>query len=242
VSRVVVVTGGASGIGLGIVRRFAAAGDQVACLDLQPEAVAQAAEELGVLGLVVDVGDRAAVDAAYATIREQLGPIGIVITSAGIDAAGPFTEITQDAWDRAIRVNLTGTFNCVQAGVADMIAAGWGRIVTISSSSAQSGAPDRAHYVASKGGVIALTKSLAVDLSPLGITANTIPPSIVDTPMAQGGVSRGEIPPLDVIKDFIPIRRVSTPDDIAAACVFLCSDDASSITGQIIGVNGGMYI
>jgi 2-hydroxycyclohexanecarboxyl-CoA dehydrogenase len=242
VSRVVVVTGGASGIGLGIVRRFAAAGDQVACLDLQPEAVARAAEELGVLGLVVDVGDRAAVDAAYATIREQLGPIGIVITSAGIDAAGPFTEITQDAWDRAIRVNLTGTFNCVQAGVADMIAAGWGRIVTISSSSAQSGAPDRAHYVASKGGVIALTKSLAVDLSPLGITANTIPPSIVDTPMAQAGVDSGVIPEMDVIKDFIPIRRVSTPDDIAAACVFLCSDDASSITGQIIGVNGGMYM
>jgi 2-hydroxycyclohexanecarboxyl-CoA dehydrogenase len=242
VSRVVVVTGGASGIGLGIVRRFAAAGDQVACLDLQPEAVARAAEELGVLGLVVDVGDRAAVDAAYATIREQLGPIGIVITSAGIDAAGPFTEITQDAWDRAIRVNLTGTFNCVQAGVADMIAAGWGRIVTISSSSAQSGAPDRAHYVASKGGVIALTKSLAVDLSPLGITANTIPPSIVDTPMARAGVDSGVIPEMDIIKDFIPIRRVSTPDDIAAACVFLCSDDASSITGQIIGVNGGMYI
>jgi 2-hydroxycyclohexanecarboxyl-CoA dehydrogenase len=195
-----------------------------------------------VLGLVVDVGDRAAVDAAYATIREQLGPIGIVITSAGIDAAGPFTEITQDAWDRAIRVNLTGTFNCVQAGVADMIAAGWGRIVTISSSSAQSGAPDRAHYVASKGGVIALTKSLAVDLSPLGITANTIPPSIVDTPMARAGVDSGVIPEMDIIKDFIPIRRVSTPDDIAAACVFLCSDDASSITGQIIGVNGGMYI
>jgi 2-hydroxycyclohexanecarboxyl-CoA dehydrogenase len=242
VSRVVVVTGGASGIGLGIVRRFAAAGDQVACLDLQPEAVARAAEELGVLGLVVDVGDRPAVDAAYATIREQLGPIGIVITSAGIDAAGPFTEITQDAWDRAIRVNLTGTFNCVQAGVADMIAAGWGRIVTISSSSAQSGAPDRAHYVASKGGVIALTKSLAVDLSPLGITANTIPPSIVDTPMARAGVDSGVIPEMDVIKDFIPIRRVSTPDDIAAACVFLCSDDAGSITGQIIGVNGGMYI
>jgi len=242
VSRVVVVTGGASGIGLGIVRRFAAAGDQVACLDLQPEAVARAAEELGVLGLVVDVGDRAAVDAAYATIREQLGPIEIVITSAGIDAAGPFTEITQDAWDRAIRVNLTGTFNCVQAGVADMIAAGWGRIVTISSSSAQSGAPDRAHYVASKGGVIALTKSLAVDLSPLGITANTIPPSIVDTPMSQAGVVSGVIPEMDVLKDFIPIRRVSTPDDIAAACVFLCSDDASSITGQIIGVNGGMYM
>ena len=241
-SRVVVVTGGASGIGLGIVRRFAAAGDQVACLDLQPEAVARAAEELGVLGLVVDVGDRAAVDAAYTTIREQLGPIGIVITSAGIDAAGPFTEITQDAWDRAIRVNLTGTFNCVQAGVADMIAAGWGRIVTISSSSAQSGAPDRAHYVASKGGVIALTKSLAVDLSPLGITANTIPPSIVDTPMSQAGVVSGVIPEMDVLKDFIPIRRVSTPDDIAAACVFLCSDDASSITGQIIGVNGGMYM
>ncbi|WP_426571483.1 SDR family NAD(P)-dependent oxidoreductase [Aquihabitans sp. McL0605] len=241
-SRVVVVTGGASGIGLGVVERFAADGHQVAAWDIQPEAVQKVAADLGVLGQVVDVGDRAAVEAAFDVVRAELGPIEIVITCAGVDVSGPFAELTQDAWDRAIRVNLTGTFNCTQPVVAEMIAAGWGRIVTISSSSAQSGAPDRPAYVASKGGVIAFTKALAVDLSPHGITANTIPPSIVDTPMAQAGVATGVIPPLDVIKDFIPIRRASTPADIAGTCAFLCSDEGSSITGQTIGVNGGMYM
>jgi 2-hydroxycyclohexanecarboxyl-CoA dehydrogenase len=242
VSKVAVVTGGASGIGLGVVERFVADGYKVAAWDIQPEAVEKVAAEQGVLGQVVDVGDRAAVDAAMDVVRAELGPIEIMVTSAGVDETGPFTEITQESWDRAIRVNLTGTFNCVQSAVPDMVAAGWGRIVTISSSSAQSGAPNRAQYVASKGGVISFTRAAAYDLSPLGITANTIPPSIVDTPMAQGGVDRGEIPPLDVIKDFIPIRRASTPADIAAACSFLCSDEGESITGQIIGVNGGMYM
>ena len=241
-SRVAVVSGGASGIGFGIVRGLAAEGYRVALMDLQPEAVERAAAELDVLGLVADVGDRAAVDQAMDTVRSEFGPIEVVVTSAGINATGPFKDITLERWEQALRVNLTGTFNCIQSAIDDMIAAGWGRIVTISSSSAQSGAPERAHYVASKGGVIALTKALAAELSPLGITANTIPPSVVDTPMAQAGVDAGQVPPLDDLAGFIPIRRVSTPDDIAAACTFLCSDQASSITGQIIGVNGGMYM
>ena len=241
-SRVAVVTGGASGIGLGIVEHLARAGHRVALFDVQAEAVAKAAADLGVVGHVVDVGDRAAVDAAVASVRAELGPIDIVVTSAGINATGPFTGISVDDWERALRVNLTGTFHCIQSVVPDMLAAGWGRIVTISSSSAQSGAPGRAHYVASKGGVISLTRALAVELSPEGITANTIAPSVVDTPMAQEGVASGEVPPLADLAAFIPVRRVSTPDDIAAACAFLCSDDAGTITGQVIGVNGGMYI
>jgi 2-hydroxycyclohexanecarboxyl-CoA dehydrogenase len=242
VSRVAVVTGGASGIGFGIVARLAAAGHRVALVDLEPDAVARAADELKVVGRAADVSDRVAVDAALAAIRAELGPIEIMVTSAGINVAGPFLELEVASWERALAVNLTGTFHCIQSAVPDMLAGGWGRIVTISSSSAQSGAPDRAAYVASKGGVIALTKALAVDLSPHGITANTIPPSIVDTPMSQAGVLAGEVPPMDVLADFVPVRRVSTPDDIAAACEFLCSDDAGFITGQVIGVNGGMYM
>ena len=241
-SRVAVVTGGASGIGFGIVARLAAAGHRVALVDLEPDAVAEAADELEVVGRAADVSDRVAVDAALAAIRTELGPIEIMVTSAGINVAGPFLELEVASWERALAVNLTGTFHCIQSAVPDMLAGGWGRIVTISSSSAQSGAPDRAAYVASKGGVIALTKALAVDLSPHGITANTIPPSIVDTPMSQAGVVAGEVPPMDVLADFVPVRRVSTPDDIAAACEFLCSDDAGFITGQVIGVNGGMYM
>lgn len=241
-SKVALVTGGASGIGEGVVRRFVADGYQVAFFDLDPAAVARVAEAEGALGKVVDVGDRAAVDAGVAEVRAELGPIQIVVANAGIDEAAPFLEITQESWEKTLRVNLTGVFNCVQAVVPDMLEAGWGRIVTISSSSAQSGAPDRAQYVASKGGVIAFTKALAWDLSHLGITANTIPPTIVDTPMAQAGVASGEIPSLEALSPIIPIRRPTQPAEIAAACSFLCSDEGESITGQIIGVNGGMYM
>ena len=151
-------------------------------------------------------------------------------------------EITPEQWDRIIAVNLTGTFTCVQAAVPDMLAAGWGRIVTISSSSAQSGAPNMAHYAASKGGVIALTKALAVDLARHGITVNTIPPSLVDTPMARQAEASGNVPGRRRHRPHGPLGRAGTPADIAAACAFLCSDGGSYITGQLIGVNGGMYI
>jgi NAD(P)-dependent dehydrogenase (short-subunit alcohol dehydrogenase family) len=241
-SRVAVVTGGASGIGLGVGRRLAAAGHRVALLDLEADAVQKVAADLGVGGYAADVSDRAAVDAALDAVRADLGPIAIMVTCAGIDTSGPFTEITLESWERVLQVNLTGTFHCIQAVVPDMVEAGWGRIVTISSSSAQSGAPDRAAYAASKGGVIGFTKALAVELASKGITVNTIPPSIIDTPMARAGVESGAVPPIEVIAKMTPVGRAGTPDDIAAACEFLCSDDAGFITGQQIGVNGGWYI
>ena len=139
-------------------------------------------------------------------------------------------------------MNLTGTFHCLQAAVPDMLAGGWGRIVTISSSSAQSGAARMAHYVASKGGVIGLTKALAVEYAAKGITVNTIPPAVIDTPMVRRAEAAGDVPSIDAIAARTPVRRAGTPDDIAAACAFLCSEDAGYITGQIIGVNGGWYL
>ena len=132
-----------------------------------------------------------------------------------------------------LAVNLTGTFHCMQAAIPDMLAAGWGRIVTISSSSAQSGADRMAHYVASKGGVVGLTKALAVEYAPSGITVNTIPPGFIDTPMARRAEARGDLPSIDAVAARTPVRRAGTPDDIAAACAFLCSDDAGYITGQL---------
>jgi 2-hydroxycyclohexanecarboxyl-CoA dehydrogenase len=245
--RVAVITGGASGIGLGVATHLAEAGHPVALLDRQgdlavKEAGALQAGGARAIGIATDVSDRASIDAAVGRVRAELGPIAIAVTSAGIEAQTPFCEIPADEWDRIIAVNLTGTFHSLQAAVPDMKVAGWGRIVTISSSSAQSGAPDRAHYVASKGGVIALTKALSYELAPLGITVNTIPPSIIDTPMAQGGVAAGHVPDLDVLATMTPVRRTGTPDDVAAACAFLCSDAAGFITGQIIGVNGGWYM
>jgi NAD(P)-dependent dehydrogenase (short-subunit alcohol dehydrogenase family) len=245
--RVTVVTGGASGIGRGIVERLAARGDRVAVLDVQADVVQQVVTGLAdngcrALGLTVDVSDRVSVNAAMDTVRNAFGPIEIAVTSAGVDAGGPFTDITEDTWNRVLAINLNGTFHCLQAVVPDMLAANWGRIVTISSTSAQHGAAQRAHYIASKGGVIALTKALAVELAPHGITVNTIPPSIIDTPMARHGAGSGNVPTIEAIAAVTPVRRAGTPDDVAAACEFLCSEDAGFITGQQIGVNGGWYL
>jgi 2-hydroxycyclohexanecarboxyl-CoA dehydrogenase len=243
VSRVAVITGGASGMGLATARRFAERGHRVAVFDIQEDAVQRAIDELGVAGHVVDVTDRAGVDSAVAAVRAELGPIEILITSAGINATGAFTMISADEWARVLGVNLTGTFHCIQSVIPDMIAANWGRIVTISSSSAQSGAPQRAHYVASKGGIIALTKALAVEYSRSGITVNTIPPSIIDTPMARAGAASGDLPGgLEAIGQMTPVGRLGTGEDIAAACEYLCSDEAGFVTGQQIGVNGGWYL
>ena len=219
-SRVAVITGAASGMGLAVARRLASVGNWVALLDLDGDAATGAAEDLRnggavALAMKVDVTDRAAVDDAIGDAREELGPI---------------------------EINLTGTFNCIQAAIPDMLAAGWGRIVTISSSSAQSGAARMAHYVASKGGVVGLTKALAVELAPHGITVNTIPPGFIDTPMARRAEARGDLPSIDAEAARTPVRRAGTPEDIAAACAFLCSDEAGYITGQLIGVNGGWYL
>jgi NAD(P)-dependent dehydrogenase (short-subunit alcohol dehydrogenase family) len=246
-SRVAVVTGAASGMGLAVGRHLADAGHRVALLDLDGDGVHHAAEDLRskgaqALGAQVDVTDRSAIEDALRKVRADFGPVEIMVTSAGFDEFRPFTDITVDAWDRMLAVNLTGTFHCLQLAVPDMLAASWGRIVTISSSSAQSGAARMAHYVASKGGVIGLTKALALELAPHGITVNTIPPGFIDTPMARRAEQRGDLPSIDAVAARTPVRRAGTPDDIAAACAFLCSDQAGYITGQALNVNGGWYL
>jgi 2-hydroxycyclohexanecarboxyl-CoA dehydrogenase len=247
VDRVVVVTGGASGIGLGVTRLFARKGHPVAMLDLQEDALEREgallrAEGHRVLARRVDVADRTDIEAAYAAIRQELGPIAIVVANAGITEGIGFLDVTLQAWQRMIDVNLTGVFHTVQAALPDMVQAGWGRVITISSHAAQSGAADRAHYSAAKGGVIGLTRALAREFAAHGITVNTIPPSVVATPMAEQGIAAGTFPPLDIISQHIPIPRAGTPEDIAAACEFLASDGASYITGQVLAVNGGMFI
>lgn len=246
-SRIAVVTGGASGIGLGVAQQFAADGHRVALLDNNGTAADDAADALrsggaDAVAVEVDVADRASVDTAFERVRAELGPVEILVTSAGIESFDALADITRERWDRILAVNLTGTFSCVQTAVPDMVDTGWGRIVTIASSSAQSGAPKMTHYAASKGGVISLTKALAVELAPTGITANSIAPSLVDTPMARAAEAAGDFPGVDVVAPFVPLGRAGTPADIAAACSFLCSESAGYVTGQIFGVNGGMYI
>jgi 2-hydroxycyclohexanecarboxyl-CoA dehydrogenase len=245
-NRVAVVTGAASGIGLGVARRFAADGHQVALLDRDGRAAEAGAADLRASGATaqafeIDVADWSAASVTFERVRAALGPVEIVVTSAGIESFDAAVDMAPETWHRIIAVNLTGTFTCIQAALPDMIAAGWGRIVTISSSSAQSGAPHMAHYSASKGGVIGLTKALAREFAAQGITVNTIPPSLVDTPMARGAEAKGLVS-VEKMAAMVPLGRAGTPEDIAGACSFLCSDDGSYITGQIIGVNGGMYI
>jgi 2-hydroxycyclohexanecarboxyl-CoA dehydrogenase len=247
VSRVAVVTGGGSGMGAAICRHLAARGHKVAVLDIDEDAAEGVAKELrpdgaAAIGARVDVSDRSAVLAALDSVRSTLGAVGILVTSAGIEGFESFVDITPEAWDRMIAVNLTGTFHCLQAVVPDMIESGWGRIVTISSSSAQSGTRRMAHYVASKGGVIALTKALALDLAPDGITVNTIPPGVIDTPMMRRPIESGQMASMEQVLARAPLGRAGTPDDIAAACAFLCSEEAGYITGQQINVNGGWYL
>jgi 2-hydroxycyclohexanecarboxyl-CoA dehydrogenase len=222
-SRVSVVTGGASGIGQAISRRLAESGNKVAIFDRQSDALKEHVtalqdNNLHAIAYTVDVTDRPAVDAAIASVRDELGPIEILVTSAGVTAFEPFTDITLEQWNRTLAINLTGTFNCIQAAIPDMISAGWGRIVTISSAAGQTGAPNQADYVASKGGVIALTKALAFEFASHGITANTIPPGLIDTPMAHAAEEQGKLPSIKDLAAMMPLKRVGTAEDIAAAC------------------------
>ncbi len=243
-SRVAVVTGGASGMGESTCHELARRGHKVAVLDLDGAAAHRVAEDLrargaDALGVAADVTDRVAVEDAFAKVRTELGPVHILVTSAGLVDFAPFVEISPQSWQRLIDVNLNGTFHCAQVAVPDMLEAGWGRIVMISSSSAQRGSPGMAHYAASKGALISLTKSLAREFGPVGITVNNIPPSGIETPMQHKSQAEGHLPPNEQMAASIPVGHLGTGDDIAAAVGFLCSEEAGFITGQTLGVNGG---
>lgn len=149
-----------------------------------------------------------------------------------------FTHIEFEDWQRIIDVNLNGLFHMIQAVLPDMIETGWGRIVNISSSSTHSGTPYMSHYVAAKSAVNGLTKSLALEYGPSGITVNAVPPGFIDTPMLRNAGEQGHI---DIERTIAttPVRRIGKPEDVAAACAFLVSEEAGCITGQILGVNGG---
>ena len=243
-SRVAVVTGGASGMGEATCHELGGRGHKIAVLDLDGQAAQRVSDELTrdgmtALGLAADVSDRAAVEEAFAKVRAELGPVQILVTSAGVVDFCPFTDISIEAWQRLIDVNLTGTFHCCQVAVPDMLEAGWGRIVMISSSSAQRGSPGMAHYAASKGALLSLTRSLAREYGPTGITVNNIPPSAIETPMQHAGQAAGHLPSNEQMAASVPLGHLGTGDDIAAAVGFLCSEEAGFITGQILGVNGG---
>jgi 2-hydroxycyclohexanecarboxyl-CoA dehydrogenase len=225
-----VVTGGGSGIGQAVAHRLRADGMKVATLDLTPSD-----DEFA---YTADVTDRGQVEDALTAIRAALGPVTVLVNAAGLEKFKRFNEIAFEEWQRVIDVNLNGVFHCVQAVLPDMVESGWGRIVNISSSSTHSGQPYMAPYVAAKSAVNGLTKSLALEYGPSGITVNAVPPGFIDTPMLRKSEERGYVVVQKNI-DSTPVRRMGRPEDIAAACAFLISEEAGYITGQILGVNGG---
>lgn len=219
-------------------------GHKVAVLDINGDAAQRVSEDLGAsggsaLGVAADVSDRRALEEAFGKVRTELGPVHILVTSAGVVDFCPFADISPQSWGRIIDVNLTGTFHCCQLALPDMVEAQWGRIVMISSSSAQRGSPGMAHYAASKGALLSLTRSLAREYAPMGITVNNVPPSGIDTPMQRQSQAEGHLGSDQDMAANIPLGHLGTGADIAAAVGFLCSDEAGFITGQTLGVNGG---
>ncbi len=243
--RCALVTGAGSGIGLAIARRLARDGARLALLDVDGDAVEKAASEIGdgALACVADVSQRAQVDAAVARVHETLGPVHVLVNNAGIEAFEPFSGIREETWERIYAVNVRGAFSCTQAVVDDMRAAAWGRIVCISSCSAQSGTAMMVHYASSKAALIGFTKSLAHELGPDGITVNAVAPGMIVTPMLKRSAAAGNLPAdTETLTSQLPVRRPGQPEDIAATVSHLASEEASYVTGQVVGVGGGIYM
>ena len=245
--RTALITGAAAGIGRACSLRLAREGVAIGVLDMNLEGCERVVGEIKAAGgkavaLQANIADRAQVIAAVGKLRSALGPVTIVVNNAGITGFGAFKDITDEQWDRMMEINLKGTFIVTQVVLPDMESAGWGRIINISSSSAQSGAVSMTHYSASKGAVISLTRSLALELGPLGITVNNIPPgAIMNTLMSEANLERFPIP-RDVLLQTLPVRRTGEPEDVANACAWLASEHSSYVTGQTIGVNGGRVV
>jgi 2-hydroxycyclohexanecarboxyl-CoA dehydrogenase len=190
----------------------------------------------------VDVSKRADIDAAVQKVRAEFGPVSILVNNAGLTGFVAFMDITEEIWQRMINVNLTSMYLVTHAVLPDMIKAGWGRVINISSSSAQGGAVRMAHYAASKGGVIGFTKALAMEFAGQGITVNNVPPGFVDTPMLRASNSLIAKGTIDQVAAASPMKRPGRAEDIAAAVAFLASEDAGYITGHTLNVNGGRYL
>jgi 2-hydroxycyclohexanecarboxyl-CoA dehydrogenase len=242
-----IVTGGGGGIGGATSRRFAEEGAQVAVFDMNLEAAQKVADGIVAAGgkaqaFACNITDRAQVDAAVAAAEAQLGPIDILVNNAGWDIFKPFTKTVPAEWDKLIAINLTGALHMHHAVLPGMVARGGGRIVNIASDAARGGSSGEAVYAACKGGLVALSKTLAREHARHNITVNVVCPGPTDTALLAGFAEGAANPEklMDAFKKAIPLGRIGQPDDLAGAIVFLSSSDASFITGQVISVSGGL--
>jgi NAD(P)-dependent dehydrogenase (short-subunit alcohol dehydrogenase family) len=237
----IIVTGAAQGIGRAVALRVAASGVQLAVWDTQGDGVeetAQLCREKGAISRAwqVDVGDAGQIEAAVAAFEREWGKPEGLVNNAGIYPRARALDMELADWERVLRVNLTGTFLCARAAARRMKETGRGAIVNTASGRALAGAANGAHYAASKGGIIALTKSLALDWAAYGIRVNCIIPGITDTAQPRAELSDNE---LYAVGAHIPLGRIGQPQDIAAAVAFLLGDDSAYMTGQSLAVNGG---
>jgi len=245
--KVALITGAAAGIGAACAKRIAKDGVMIGVLDLDEARCADTVRAITSAGgkavaLGADITKQDQVKKAAAKCREALGPITIVVNNAGVTDFTPFEQVTEDLWNLVYRVNVLGTFLVTQAVLPDMKAAKWGRIVNISSSGAQTGSNSMATYTSSKGAIITLTRSLAQELGPSGITVNNVAPgSIMGTIMSEANRERFQFPPDQLLKT-LPVRRLGEPQDLANACAWLCQEATSYFTGQTVGVNGGRVV
>lgn len=245
--KTVVVTGGGGGIGGATCRRFAAEGGAVAVFDRNlaaAEAVAAGIRAEGgrAQAIAADITDRASVDAAVAATEAQLGPIAVLVNNAGWDVFKPFTKTVPAEWDQLIAINLVGALHMHHAILPGMAERRYGRIVNVASDAARGGSSGAAVYAACKGGLVALSKTLAREHARQGITVNVVCPGPTDTALLAG-VAEGARDPAKLIEAFrsaIPLGRLGQPDDLAGAIAFFGSDDASFITGQVVSVSGGL--
>ena len=248
-NKVAIVTGSASGIGKAIAERFTKEGARVAIADLDLPAATKTAEQIGstALAVQVDVGEMASVQAMVEKVRTQLGPVDILVNNAGVSYIIPFHECSEELWDKTIRVNLKGAFNCCRTVIKDMLGRKSGVILNMSSQSGKAGNSQYTAYCASKFAIIGLTQSLAVEYAKSGIRVNALCPGVVFTPLWNNMIAdyarKRDMKPEEVrpyLEGKIPMGRLCSEEDVASAAVFLASDEAAYITGQSINLAGGL--
>jgi 3-oxoacyl-[acyl-carrier protein] reductase len=242
-NRIAFVTGASRGIGRACAERLAASGARVVLAARQIDKLEEVAAGIRVAGgeafvIAIDLGSQESIKAAFSKASKEFGRIDILVNNAGVTRDGLAMRMKRDDWDIVLQTNLSGSFFCIQQVIPGMIRERWGRIVNITSVVGEAGNPGQANYVASKAGLIGLTKSLAQELGSRSVTVNAVAPGFIETDMTAA--LNDEIKAK--VTESVPLKRIGKPEDVAAAVHFLCGDEANYITGHVLDVNGGMYM